>query len=590
MGLLDDINTKGYSGAWKCIFDQNHAIELGQTGNGLNIVADGTGPIMSVKGVTGGSNITITQVGNDLVFDASSGVTLTTLGGVSLVEGQTGPNMTIHGLSGSAGISVTDEGSVIQITNTSLNSDVTLNSLGGVSLVDNQTGPNITIHGLTGGTGVSIDDVGNQLRITNTLPSLYQESGGDITPITTPINAIVSGTGNTLTNCSNSLIGGASSCTITGSLANYSAVIGSIDSAIRATNGASTAKNCVVIGCDGSVIGSGNIAGTGNGIYSSLNSVINDIGDYCFIIGCNDSNIDDESDYSCIHSSSISSIIGRRCDNSSIIGSVESGIFTADGAGDGSRCVIIGSHGCFLGLTGNRNAGTNCGIYSSRNCYNTGWNDNNVIIGAENSLISGNNADNNILMGVSGSISSRGNFMFVDSAGGGTGVFSVANHGFTVRSSGGARFLSNTANTIGVSLAPGGSSWASVSDRNVKENINDLGVTGCCLIAEKFKLVPICTYNYIGNPEEQLCYGPVAQDWHAQFGATGVTGPVLDEYGEQSLDPETDEPLYDVKPAKDPLKIEMMDMAGIMMATIQHMQNKIDSLRNRIDYLESLHP
>ena len=589
MGLLDDINSKGYSGAWKSIFNQNYAVELGQTGNGLNIVADSTGPIMSVKGVTGGSNITISEIGNDLVFDASGGdTTLTSLGGVSLVEGQTGPNMTIHGLSGSAGISITDEGSVIQITNTSLNTDVTLISLGGISLVGDQNGPDMTIHGLTGGVGVTIADIGNTLEMTNDLPSPYQESGDDITLVTTPINAIVSGTGNTLTNCSNSLIGGASNCTIAGSRTNYSAIIGSINSNITTSGNTGAGKNCVIVGCSGSTIGIESNAGTGNGIYSSLDSMIEDASKYCVIIGCNDSHIASTGAYNSIHSCTSSTISGSICNNCSIIGSVRSGIFATGTTGSCNSCVIIGSNGCFIGVTGNLKEGTECGMYSSRNCGNTGSNSNNAFIGAENAVISGDNTSNCIMMGRDGTITHRGNFMFSDSAGG-ANIGSTGNNGFTVRSSGGARFFSNTSNTTGVSLASGGNSWAAVSDRDVKENINDLGIAGCCLIAEKFWSVPVCAYNYIGCPEEQLCYGPIAQDWHAQFGSTGIIGPILDGYGEQSLDPETDEPLYEIKPAKDPLKIEIMDMIGIMMATIQYMQNQIDSLENTIEYLESLY-
>ena len=588
MGLLDDINSKGYSGAWKSIFNQNYAVELGQTGNGLNIVADSTGPIMSVKGITGGSNVVISEIGNDLVFDASGGdTTLTSLGGVSLVEGQTGPNMTIHGLSGSAGISITDEGSVIQITNTSLNTDVTLISLGGISLVGDQNGPDMTIHGLTGGVGVTIADIGNTLEMTNDLPSPYQVSGANITPITSSVNAIMSGTNNTVNNCTNSLIGGSFNCDIIGSRTNYSAIIGSIDGYMETSASDGDGKNCIIMGSSGSVLGPVDNAGIGNGIYSSLDGLIDNRSIYCFIIGCNDSKIRSLNEYNSIHSSTLSTISGDRCNNCSIIGSIESGIFTG-GAADGNNCAIVGSFASFIGPTGPATAGIDCGIYSSRNCYINSRNENNIIICGENAVISGGTTDNSVLMGMFGTISHRGNFLFSDSATG-TNVSSTANHGFTVRSSGGARFFSNTSNTTGVSLASGGNSWATVSDRNVKENIYDLGVTGCRIIAEKFRLIPVCTYNYIGNPEEQLCYGPIAQDWNAQFGATGVTGPVLDQYGEQSLDPETNEPLYEIKPAKDPLKIEMMDMTGIMMATMQDVKNQIDSLQSRVNYLTLLH-
>ena len=159
-----------------------------------------------------------------------------------------------------------------------------------------------------------------------------------------------------------------------------------------------------------------------------------------------------------------------------------------------------------------------------------------------------------------------------------TGRSSSTTDEVTFGVAGGYRIFTNTLNTTGVTLASGGNSWAAVSDRNLKENIHDLGITECCIIAQKFRSIPVCTYNYIGNPEEQLCYGPIAQDWHTQFGATGVTGPILDHHGKQIFDSEAN-PMYEFKPAKDPLKIEIMDMIGIMMATIQHLQDEIELLK-----------
>jgi hypothetical protein len=50
-------------------------------------------------------------------------------------------------------------------------------------------------------------------------------------------------------------------------------------------------------------------------------------------------------------------------------------------------------------------------------------------------------------------------------------VSSNGDNTWTVRASGGARFLSNSAGTTGVNLASGGGSWTSLSDRAAKENI-----------------------------------------------------------------------------------------------------------------------
>ena len=49
-------------------------------------------------------------------------------------------------------------------------------------------------------------------------------------------------------------------------------------------------------------------------------------------------------------------------------------------------------------------------------------------------------------------------------------VTSSVSNQFTARTSGGARCFSNAAMTTGVTMAPGGGSWASISDRNLKEH------------------------------------------------------------------------------------------------------------------------
>jgi hypothetical protein len=91
---------------------------------------------------------------------------------------------------------------------------------------------------------------------------------------------------------------------------------------------------------------------------------------------------------------------------------------------------------------------------------------------------------------------------------------SVSANLFSARYAGGYRLFSNAGRTVGVSLAANGNSWASISDRNKKENIQLLDTKD---ILERFIKLPICKYNYKGCHKEMVCYGTMAQDFYEHF-------------------------------------------------------------------------
>jgi hypothetical protein len=105
-------------------------------------------------------------------------------------------------------------------------------------------------------------------------------------------------------------------------------------------------------------------------------------------------------------------------------------------------------------------------------------------------------------------------FIFSDNS---AGTVSPPNaNSFSVRATGAvaAVFYTNAAATTGAQLAAGASAWAAVSDRNLKENITEfLPEEAARIIAA----LPIYSYNFIGNPTEQKCIGPMAQDWAEMF-------------------------------------------------------------------------
>jgi hypothetical protein len=97
-------------------------------------------------------------------------------------------------------------------------------------------------------------------------------------------------------------------------------------------------------------------------------------------------------------------------------------------------------------------------------------------------------------------------------------VTSIANNDFTARATGGVRFISaisGTTPTGGVSLAPGGGSWSSLSDRNAKENFST--VDGNKLL-DKLNAISVETWNYKAQDKSTHHMGPMAQDFYAAFG------------------------------------------------------------------------
>jgi len=97
-------------------------------------------------------------------------------------------------------------------------------------------------------------------------------------------------------------------------------------------------------------------------------------------------------------------------------------------------------------------------------------------------------------------------------------VASTGDNQFIARASGGVKFYSSTDTTDpapGVSLAAGGSSWSTISDRASKENFR--AVDGQELL-KRLAAVPITTWNWKAQDDSIRHLGPVAQDFRAAFG------------------------------------------------------------------------
>jgi hypothetical protein len=153
----------------------------------------------------------------------------------------------------------------------------------------------------------------------------------------------------------------------------------------------------------------------------------------------------------------------------------------------GDACVASGSNSVALGFT-NTASGTNSFAVGNTN-----------VASGNDSVAMGDSSDCNSLSGA---------FCF---SGSNTGITAASANSFSCRFTGGYRFFSN-ATTAGPSISAGGADWVASCDRNLKENIVPLEG-----VLERLEQIPIYEYNFIGAEKEQLCRGPMAQDWNPQF-------------------------------------------------------------------------
>ncbi len=145
-----------------------------------------------------------------------------------------------------------------------------------------------------------------------------------------------------------------------------------------------------------------------------------------------------------------------------------------------------------------------------------------------------------------------GSFMFADRSTSDPFQSNAPNE-FGARFEGGF-YLYTTANlSKGVALGPGGSSWASLSDVNAKENFSD--VDGENLLA-RLARVPVREWSYKGQGTDIRHMGPTAQDFRAAFG--------LGDF---------------------PLRINTIDADGVALAGVKALDTRTSALRATVDDL-----
>jgi hypothetical protein len=96
----------------------------------------------------------------------------------------------------------------------------------------------------------------------------------------------------------------------------------------------------------------------------------------------------------------------------------------------------------------------------------------------------------------------------------GSATTSGGGNQFVARASGGFVFYTGTGSSLGVKLTNNATAWATLSDRNAKENIEPINVRD---ILGALISMPISKWSYKADPGHRRYIGPMAQDFHAAF-------------------------------------------------------------------------
>jgi hypothetical protein len=148
----------------------------------------------------------------------------------------------------------------------------------------------------------------------------------------------------------------------------------------------------------------------------------------------------------------------------------------------------------------------------------------------------------------------NGSFVWADSSN--ADFSSTSANQFNVRATGGTRIFSNAGLTAGVTLAPGASSWASVSDSTKKRNAR---LVDTKQILKKLASLPIKQWSYRAQDPSIEHIGPMAQDFYNTFGL-----------------------------GDDNVTISTIDPSGVALAAIQALYEENQDLKSRLARLEAM--
>ena len=578
---------------------------LENLGSGVEIYNNN---LNGVKTLVAGLNITLVENNTEIeILNTAPQYEITNVieqsgGNVILFSDGVGPELITRSLNNGVGIDLLQTPTAISFNNTLPSTLINISSIaGGLSLINSNVNPNFVIKTLVQGTDISLIDDGNTITINSTASignSPYTQNTNLIEPLSLSVNAILSGESNIINaGAVNSGILGSELCEISGGRSDGCMISSSISSDIKTTNSNGSGKRCSLVSCTNCT---SNInAGTNISMISSIDAVTSG-SSYSSLI-CTSSCILNAVNTCLISSSLNSAILGERTQECSILGSNNSVISTSSGNGLGNNCIILGSLDCGVGniLGVGSNAGDAVSILSSANSQITDRAINCSIVASSNTTMSGNcqntvfigdsisntgNRSNSMVIGSNSILNNNNCFMWSDGSGGmGNSLQTSSNSQFLVKCSGGSGFYSNTNLTSGVFLGPGNASWSSICDINKKQN---LVIVDNVDILNKIKQLPIYSYNYVGNVQQQKHISTTAQAWYELFPCECIIKDVLDEEGNQTLD-ELGNIIREEVHTKDQFSIENLDITGSLLSCVQELNSQIELLKVRISTLEN---
>jgi endosialidase-like protein len=258
--------------------------------------------------------------------------------------------------------------------------------------------------------------------------------------------------------------------------------------------------------------------------------------------------------------SNFATVAGGRNNNAGGNNANTEGLWSTVGGGEGNGAAA--NHATVGGGTGNLANGDNATIGGGSN--NDALGNFSTVPGGSANSAAGNNS---FAAGSQATVAQAHNGAMLFSDDSGFAFNSAAAREFAVRSIGGARFVSaingSGTPTAGVTLAPGGGSWSSLSDRDAKQGIT--AVDGAEVLARLAK-VPVSTWSYRSQPNSIRHIGPMAQDFHTAFSV-----------------------------GEDDKHIATVDADGVALAAIQALYKliqekdaEIQELRSRVNGLQSI--
>lgn len=166
---------------------------------------------------------------------------------------------------------------------------------------------------------------------------------------------------------------------------------------------------------------------------------------------------------------------------------------------------------------------------------------------------------------------------------------SSATNEFDARATGGVNFVSavdgSGNETAGVSLAPGGGSWGSISDRDLKENFATVDVGE---LLEGLARMPIRTWNYKAQAKSIRHIGPTAQDFRAAF-KVGEDNRHITAVDADGVALAAIQGLYKMLQDKDAELRALRAQQAVMAAQIEEvsvLKARLDSLERQADLIQ----